>query len=926
MSPLLLLRNAKPLAALLGATLLLGCAGAQVPAIDPTGQRIFSGGSTTILPHCFLHHHKHKHQDAPCEVPVSAPIVVAPDLQVAPVEAAPVTIIPVSNTCAPPVKPSCTPPMAVAPAPVIAPVVPVVPAPAPAVVVPAPTCPSPAVPVAPQAPQLVVQPCPDNNPTRSPQLVVTPQRLVAPVGSEVVLTAGLQGADGFLVMRQPLEWILAQDGVGQIICIGQESPAGISHLLRHSPDKLTPNYALAHTSTIDQTITRGTPNPNDDIQLRRGQSFITVSSPTEGTTYVTVVAPKEHDWERRRQIATITWVDAVWSTPANTQVKCGERTLLSTKLARSSGAPVSGWIVRYEVLEGPEAGFGPSASRFIEVQTDSNGLASAELLPRAQYAGITTLRTQIIRPSSGRGDMPQMVVGQTSSAIQWSSPGLAVRALGPSIVSADGAVSYRVEVANTGDQPTKGVMVSFTPPPGVSVLNATPSAQPFGQRWEWRVPELQPRQSDVIELNCRAAREAELRATFVARTSDGLEASDTVATRVFQSALAVKMTGPDVVEVGRQAKFRVEVTNTGNAPLQNVTISDVFDPGLRHAQGELSPIVKSIGELAPGETKPLGVSFVVTQPGRQRHRLSVTADGGHTAASSAAITGLQSTAPPVQVEVRGLGPDRLRPRAEGQYKVEVRNTGTMAASNVRIVAEFGSALEPIVATGGDRRETGQTYLAWTVPRLQPGETVVRQLNCAVLGGHDAAGVRFTVTGDPSIRDVAEVRTTIERPAAQVGSNVPQGRVLPPSATPVSTTRQPARAGALMLAPPGGDGTLRVSLAATSDSLRVGDTTLYIITVQNDRSVSDRDVALNVTLPPGMQLVRLDGPTKVGRQSATSGEIEIAPVTEMRPGESLGAYRLEVKATKPGRQSLRVEARSARTPNGVTADATIDVRG
>jgi hypothetical protein len=76
----------------------------------------------------------------------------------------------------------------------------------------------------------------------------------------------------------------------------------------------------------------------------------------------------------------------------------------------------------------------------------------------------------------------------------------------------------------------------------------------------------------------------------------------------------------------------------------------------------------------------------------------------------------------------------------------------------------------------------------------------------------------------------------------------------------------------------------------------------------------------------MQLVRLDGPTQVGRQSATSGDIEIAPVTEMRPGESLGAYRLEVKATKPGRQSLRVEARSARTPNGVTADTTIDVRG
>lgn len=750
-----------------GIVVSVGCAGGRIPAIDPTGQRIFSGG-TTSLAHCF-----HKH-DAPCDLPASAPVVAAPPIVSTPAVVTP-TVVPVSTCGA--VQPSCTPPFAVTPAPVIpvtpAPVVPVNPVP----VVAAPSAtPAPA----PRPAPLVVQPC-STSKAQSPQLIVTPMKLVAPVGSEVVLTAGLCDARGYLVMRQPLEWILAQDGVGQIICIGKESPAGFSHVLRHSPDKLTPNYALAHTSTIDQTITRGTPDPSDDIRLQRGQSYITVSSPTEGTTYVTVVAPKEHDWERRRQVATITWVDAVWSTPANTQVKCGERTLLTTKLARSNGAPVSGWIVRYEVLEGPEAGFGPGVRSFIDVKTDEQGFARTELLPRANVAGITTLRTQIIRPSDGRSDMPSMVVGQTSSAVQWSSPGLAVRALGPSLVSADGAVSYRVEVANTGDQPAQGVMVSFDPPPGVTVLNATPTAQPFGQRFVWRVDSLQPRQSEVVELNCRAARQADLRATFVARTSDGLEAQDTVATRVFESALAVRLQGPEAIDVGQQAKFRVEVTNTGNTPLENVTISDVFDPGLRHAQGEASPIVKSIGTLAPGETKPLGVTFVVAQPGRQRHRISVTADGGHTAATSAAITGLQTTAPPVQIEVTGHGPKQLRGGAEGKYKVEIRNTGTQSISNVRIVAEFGRSLEPTVATGGDRRESGQTYLAWTLPRLAAGETVVRQLNCAVIGGEDMASVRFIVTGDSGVREIAEVRTALERSTSNVSHSRPSiGRILPPS--------------------------------------------------------------------------------------------------------------------------------------------------
>jgi uncharacterized repeat protein (TIGR01451 family) len=904
------------LVVVLTALLLCGCAGTRLPAIDQTGQHIFSGGSTSILPHCF----HHGEQEQPCELPVSAPIVAAPPVfESPPIATTPVTILPVSN-CGP-VQPSCTPPIAIAPAPVI----PIIPA-APIVVAPQPACPAPA----PQAPPLVVQPCATDNQDGSPQLIVSPTRIVAPVGSEVILTAGLRGADGFLVMRQPLEWIVAQDGVGQIICIGKESPSGVSHVLRGSPDKLTPNYALAHTSTVAQTITRGTPNPNDDVTLQRGQSFITVSSPSEGTSYITVVAPKEHDWEKRKQIAMITWVDAVWSTPANTQVKCGQKTLLSTKLARGSGAPVNGWIVRYEVLEGPEAGFGGAGSTFIEVPTDANGLASAELLPRANSAGITTLRTQIIRPTTGRGDMPNMVVGQTASSIQWSSPGLAVRALGPSIVSADGAVSYRIEVSNTGDQPTKGVMVSFTPPPGVSVLNAAPSAQPFGDRFEWRVAELQPRQSDVIELNCRAAREADLRATFKARTADGLEAQDTVATRVFESALAVKMTGPDAVEVGKPAKFRIEVTNTGSGPLSNVTISDVFDPGLRHAQGESSPIVKSIGELAPGETKPMGVTFVVSQAGRQRHRLSVTADGGHTAGSSSAITGLQSTAPPVQIEVRGQGPERLRARAEGQYKVEVRNTGTMAANNIRIVAEFGSSLEPTVATGGDRRESGQTFLAWTIPRLQAGETVVRQLNCAVVGGHDSAQVRFTVTGEPGIRDVAEVRTTIEHATAAVGANQPSGgRVLSPPAKTVSArtanTPLPVEGpSTLQLAAPQADGALRVSLSQTKESVSLNGTTEFLISVQNDRAVSDREIALTLILPPGLKLERLSGPTEVRATSSDGRTIEVGSVTELRPGESLGTYRLELKGVRAGKQLLRAEVSSARTPSGVAAEAQTTV--
>ena len=94
---------------------------------------------------------------------------------------------------------------------------------------------------------------------RGPELTITPVRIVAPVNTEVVMAAGICSPNGYYVMRQPLEWMLAQDGVGQIVAVGHESPHNASYLLRSSPQKLATNYARAHTSTISQVLDRGTP-------------------------------------------------------------------------------------------------------------------------------------------------------------------------------------------------------------------------------------------------------------------------------------------------------------------------------------------------------------------------------------------------------------------------------------------------------------------------------------------------------------------------------------------------------------------------------------------------------------------------------------------------------------------------------------------
>jgi uncharacterized repeat protein (TIGR01451 family) len=584
---------------------------------------------------------------------------------------------------------------------------------------------------------------------------------VAPVNTEVVMVAGLCAPHGYYVMRQPLEWMLAQDGVGQIVAIGHESRHDTSFLLRGSPQKVATNYARAHTSSISQTIDRGTPTPADDVYLQRGQSWISVTSPTEGTSHVVVWAPKEQNWERRKTTATIYWVDAAWRFPQSAVSRSRQPVPLTTVITRSGGEPLHGWIVRYEVVEGPPASFS-RGSTAVEVRTDAAGRATVDLAPLSLEPGITTVRIQVVRPGAARGDLPQMVVGQGIVGVQWTTPALSVRAASSSVSPAGGTFGYRVEIINSGDLATHDVGLSYTPPTGVTVLNSTPAAQVFGQRFEWRVGDLPPGTTRVVELNCRASVGGSIRSSFIATGREVPRAEGRVTTDVMVNALSVKMSGPETVEVGREARFLVDITNVGMTRLTNVTARDVFDPGLAHAGGEQSPLVRSLAAaLEPGQTEKIAIAFVVTQPGRHCHRLDVTAEGGHSAGARGCVTGTAPVVTTPQLSVRVSGPPTRRQGEVSAYTVEVRNTGAAAATNVVLVVNWGLNLELIEATRGHEDDLSRQTTRWRILQVSPGETLVHQLNLQCLNPDPSgAVVRATVTSQQTSAVTSQAATVI----------------------------------------------------------------------------------------------------------------------------------------------------------------------
>ncbi len=200
--------------------------------------------------------------------------------------------------------------------------------------------------------------------------------------------------------------------------------------------------------------------------------------------------------------------------PNPVAVPAGQPHTLSTHLTRTAtNAPVAGWIVRYEVLDG-SAVFPPGNATAIEVRTDDNGMGTTTLQPTTNLAGVTQVHIEVIRPADPNSDAPRTKMGEGYTSITWSAPGLAMRASGPPSGAVDSTLVYRVEVQNPGDIVTRGVTVSDVMPPNLQFVSSNPPAQMFGDRAQWQLGDLAPKNMQVIEINVRATAGGPVRYAF----------------------------------------------------------------------------------------------------------------------------------------------------------------------------------------------------------------------------------------------------------------------------------------------------------------------------------------------------------------------------------------------------------------------------
>lgn len=732
-----------------------------------------------------------------------------------------------------------------------------------------------------------------------------------------MLMAGSGGPPG-LCNKNKIEWMLSQDSVGNFVQIGDEKCDVLDYLHHSQPEKKSADYAIGFVSRHGTRVTRGTPQPQDDVNVPAGFSWLTLTSPTEGTSHVTAFAPDAKGWDTRQQSATIYWIDTQWSFPPPAIARAGERQVLTTQVTRqSNSSPLVGWIVRYEIVGGPAAQFVPANSQVVEVQTNANGQASAEIVPTGREAGVTQIAVQIIRPAGSDG-LPRLAVGQGDTSVSWSAPGLALRVLGPQLAESGAPANFRIEISNPGDIAARDVEISDVLPPGLTLTGANPQPQVLGDRLTWRIAELPPHSAQAIDLVCTASGKGDIRHCASARTADGLTAENCVVTRVYLKSLGVDMKGPQVANVGDTVQYQVTITNRGSSPVNNVVISDRFDPGFQHAE-TASPYVRRLGNLQPGQTEAFAINFAVVAPGRICHTLEITADAENPIVAEGC---LQAGARAVPPDLRtSITPSALTSRVGDPvgFTMEILNAGQTPVTNLRIVASSSASLQQSQMTDADIAQR-HAPVTWVVINLAPGQKVTKQLLAACLQPDARACTQMTVSSDQTRPDVKEACVAIQpqqaapAPIPGVGPGV---NPIPAGPNPVGPN--PVGPGPVGPAPVAVAGQLKLEINEQGDSIRLGRVFFYEVKVTNGRNVPDKNVAVTLILPDGVTYSKLFSPPGLGilRASPDGRTLELTPITELRAGEAV-SFRLDVTATKAGQHNFQAVAKSQQQPAPITA--------
>ena len=811
---------------------------------------------------------------------------------------------------------------------------------------------------------------------RCGELLLTPNRLVAPVGGEVILLAGVCGKDGMLVTDEQIEWMLSPESVGQIVEVGDDAKGEKPSFWKKSEpikvEKLGIDFARGRTSREAGNISKGTSDPSDDLPLRKGQTWVSLTSPTEGTSKVTVLAPSSDVWDKRRQTATIYWVDASWDFPQPVTVVDGTPANLVTKVMKSDGfVAAEGWTVRYRSLNPDLAKFAIGVppqvtySDLADVKVDPNGIAGVTLVrgqatgaasPSTISNGTALVEVEIIRPAIG--DMPEVPLARTTTSVTWSAPNLLLDVFGPEVATPGQNLQYVIRVSNTGDLAAENVEVIAAFPPGVRVdYSYRPIQETNGSAVWGQFGPIAPRSAFEVVANVTPTTEMQGRIQVDVRSSSGQQVPTRTVPIIVQAPklsiqFAPRQNITDIPVTG-QVIFDGLLVNNGTQTINDLRLQIDADSGLVDERYGKSSVVTSYAAIRPGERIPFEVPFRVTREGQLRITAAAIAQGQTLASQAATLRGVNNSAQPNPGTVGGAPQIQLDVvSSPDSSQLAIGSTVTLRC----VVTNPSSAIlpQPVLVIAHDSSfrvqnldpdteyDPNRRTVIWRLKDMQPQQKLEFKASFAAISENREATIEMQASSRDAIspkRIIYSINNNAPAPPPDNGGLPainPGGGGLPgglPSGPPILPGNNnpgsglPEVPGNLPL--PGTsnarpplpvshssdislDPRLGLTIQPLGETFRRGDTVTYEVKLTNLSQQPDQKVSLQLNLPAGSKIVSVKALGLNHRTNEDGRIVEFTPIQFFRTRDTF-SYIIQLKHEKVGKFEISGAAKSIGQP-------------
>lgn len=472
--------------------------------------------------------------------------------------------------------------------------------------------------------------------------------------------------------------------------------------------------------------------------------------------------------------------------------------------------------------------------------------------------------------------------GGTPCPVDPPAPQVAIRVRVVAAAAAGQELEYHIRVVNRSPAAAHHVTVRNPLPANAEFVRAVPEPALHQPELAWHLGTLPPCACREIVLVLRPTGAGDVH--NCARVQ--IEHGQCVTTHIVRpaavilstppppvaSSLTVRKTGPAQASRYQAIAFRVEVANTGPAPLAGVVLTDLLPNGLEYLQGEDRPaapprrearrthtlLTWDVGTLAPGQQRVFEYSVSAKEEGAFVNRAVVTAAGGLRQESASRLT----VGTP-RLEMKLTGPEHRYLDHPADYELTVSNPGSASASNVTVSSPIPAGTKFASAGDGGQQVGGE--VRWSLGTLPPGASRTLHLSLTA-EKNGAVVVQGRASAEGGLSAAAEVKTLFQGLAG-----------------------------------------LTADIRSSPAFAEKGEQIRYTITVENTGTADVTELRVTALVPPELRLNDArPGTAKLEGNTATF------PPATLKPGKA-NALRYEVFATVLGgkneaRFRVKIEAR------------------